>query len=76
MVDKSIRTVSAATLEGIVEAMGYKRMGRSVRCYLQEDRNGRSALFHLLIGSVARGILDASPCDTLLVPEPRAGRDA
>ena len=47
MVDKSIRTVSAATLEGIVEAMGYKRMGRSVRCYLQEDRNGRSALFHL-----------------------------
>lgn len=37
---------------------------------------GRGALFHLLIGSVARGILDASPCDTLLVPEPRAGRDA
>ena len=28
-------------------AMGYKRMGRSVRCYLPEDRNGRSALFHL-----------------------------
>ena len=33
---------------------------------------GRGALFHLLIGSVAREILDASPCDTLLVPEPRA----
>ncbi len=31
---------------------------------------GRGALFHLLIGSVAREILDASPCDTLLVPEP------
>src|SRR5690606_41553291 len=34
--------------------------------------HGRSALYHLLIGSVAREILDASPCDTLLVPEPRA----
>ncbi|NLA68175.1 MAG: universal stress protein [Gammaproteobacteria bacterium] len=34
--------------------------------------HGRSALFHLLIGSVAREILDASPCDTLLVPEPAA----
>ena len=34
--------------------------------------HGRSALFHLLIGSVAREVLDASPCDTLLVPEPRA----
>ncbi|MEN1928224.1 universal stress protein [Luteimonas sp. MJ250] len=34
--------------------------------------HGRSALFHLLIGSVAREILDASPCDTLLVPEPKA----
>ena len=34
--------------------------------------HGRSALFHLVIGSVAREILDASPCDTLLVPEPRA----
>lgn len=32
---------------------------------------GRGALFHLLIGSVAREILDASPCDTLLVPEPK-----
>ncbi len=31
---------------------------------------GRGALFHLLIGSVAREILDASPCDTLLVPDP------
>lgn len=34
--------------------------------------HGRSALFHLLIGSVAREVLDASPCDTLLVPEPKA----
>jgi len=34
--------------------------------------HGRSGLFHLLIGSVAREILDASPCDTLLVPEPKA----
>lgn len=34
--------------------------------------HGRSALFHLVIGSVAREILDASPCDTLLVPEPKA----
>ena len=34
--------------------------------------HGRSALFHLLIGSVAREILDASPCDTLFVPEPKA----
>lgn len=33
---------------------------------------GRSALFHLVIGSVAREILDASPCDTLLVPGPGA----
>ena len=32
---------------------------------------GRGPLFHLLIGSRARAILDASPCDTLLVPEPR-----
>lgn len=37
---------------------------------------GRGALFHLLIGSAAREILDASPCDTLLVPEPRARQDA
>jgi nucleotide-binding universal stress UspA family protein len=36
--------------------------------------HGRSALFHLLLGSVAREILDASPCDTLLVPEPKARR--
>lgn len=34
---------------------------------------GRGPLFHLLIGSQAREILDASPCDTLLVPEPRDG---
>ena len=37
--------------------------------------HGRSALYHLLIGSVARAILDASPCDTLLVPEPKARGD-
>ncbi|MEN1940594.1 universal stress protein [Luteimonas sp. MJ246] len=36
--------------------------------------HGRGALFHLLIGSVAREVLDASPCDTLLVPEPGARR--
>lgn len=30
--------------------------------------HGRGAVFHLLIGSVAREILDTSPCDTLLVP--------
>src|SRR5690606_28398851 len=36
--------------------------------------HGRNALFHLVIGSVAREILDTSPCDTLLVPQagPRA----
>lgn len=34
--------------------------------------HGRGALFHLLIGSVAREVLDANPCDTLLVPEPKA----
>lgn len=34
--------------------------------------HGRGALFHLVLGSVAREILDASPCDTLLVPEPKA----
>ena len=37
--------------------------------------HGRSALFHLLIGSVAREVLDASPCDTLLVPEPKARQE-
>ena len=37
--------------------------------------HGRGALFHLLIGSVAREVLDASPCDTLLVPEPKARGD-
>ena len=36
--------------------------------------HGRNALFHLVIGSVAREILDASPCDTLLVPESRMRR--
>lgn len=35
---------------------------------------GRGPLFHLLIGSRTREILDASPCDTLLVPEPAATR--
>jgi len=38
--------------------------------------HGRNALFHLVIGSVAREILDASPCDTLLVPQAKAGRAA
>jgi len=34
--------------------------------------HGRSALYNLMIGSVAQQILDLVPCDTLLVPEPRA----
>lgn len=34
--------------------------------------HGRSALFTLLIGSVAHRILELSPCDTLLVPAPEA----
>lgn len=34
--------------------------------------HGRSALYSLMIGSVAQQILDLVPCDTLLVPEPRA----
>ena len=38
--------------------------------------HGRSALYKVLIGSVATRILEIAPCDTLLVPEPqaRAGR--
>lgn len=35
-------------------------------------RHGRSAMFNLLIGSVAEQILELSPCDTLLVPAPEA----
>lgn len=34
--------------------------------------HGRSALFTLLIGSVAQQTLDLVPCDTLLVPAPEA----
>ena len=34
--------------------------------------HGRSALFNLLIGSVAQDVLESAMCDTLLVPEPRA----
>ena len=34
--------------------------------------HGRSALYQVLIGSVARRILETAPCDTLLVPEPQA----
>ena len=38
--------------------------------------HGRSAIYKVLIGSVARRILETAPCDTLLVPElqARAGR--
>lgn len=34
--------------------------------------HGRSALYKVLIGSVAKRILETAPCDTLLVPEPQA----
>ena len=34
--------------------------------------HGRSALYRILIGSVAQRVLDLAPCDTLLVPEPEA----
>ena len=34
--------------------------------------HGHSALYKVLIGSVARRILETAPCDTLLVPEPQA----
>jgi len=34
--------------------------------------HGRSALYKVLIGSVARRILETAPCDILLVPEPQA----
>lgn len=47
MVDKSLRSVSVATLEGILQAMGYRSVGRSTRAYFQEDRNGRSHLYHV-----------------------------
>lgn len=35
--------------------------------------HGRSALFDIVLGSVARRILEASPIDTLVVRDPRAG---
>lgn len=47
MSDKSIRSVSVATLEGILQGMGYRSVGRSVRAYFQEDRNARSHLYHV-----------------------------
>lgn len=34
--------------------------------------HGRSALFTILIGSIAQRMLEVSQCDTLLVPEPEA----
>lgn len=34
--------------------------------------HGRSAVYKVLIGSVAQRILETAPCDTLLVPEPHA----
>jgi hypothetical protein len=45
--ERSIRTVNVTTLEGILAAMGFKSVGRSARAYFQEDRNGRSHLYHL-----------------------------
>jgi nucleotide-binding universal stress UspA family protein len=35
--------------------------------------HGRSAIFHALIGSVARSLIESLPCDVLVVREPRAG---
>lgn len=34
--------------------------------------HGRSALFDVMLGSVARRVLEESPVDTLVVPDPRA----
>lgn len=34
--------------------------------------HGRSALYRVLIGSIARRIVETASCDTLLVPEPQA----
>ena len=34
--------------------------------------HGRSALFNILIGSVAQRLLASLPCDALIVREPRA----
>jgi nucleotide-binding universal stress UspA family protein len=34
--------------------------------------HGRSALFDILIGSVAQGLVDSLPCDALIIREPRA----
>lgn len=45
--ERSIRTVSVTTLEGILASMGFKSVGRSARAYFQEDRNGRSHLYHV-----------------------------
>ena len=52
MIEKSVRSVSVGTLETILHSMGYRSMGRSTKAYFQEDRNGRSALYHV-DGSVA-----------------------
>lgn len=38
--------------------------------------HGRSALYDILIGSVARCVLESAVTDVLLVPEPKAGRAA
>jgi len=51
-----------------------------LREHAQDDGNdliviashGRSAIYKILIGSVAQRILETAPCDTLLVPEPQA----
>jgi nucleotide-binding universal stress UspA family protein len=33
---------------------------------------GRSAIFEVFLGSVAKQIMDEAPCDTLMIREPRA----
>jgi len=53
---------------------------RLVRGYAQEKEvdlvvlgtHGRSALFEIVLGSVAKEVLDSVPCDALVVREPRA----
>ncbi|AKC87541.1 universal stress protein [Pseudoxanthomonas suwonensis] len=37
--------------------------------------HGRSALYDIVLGSVARRLLEAAPVDTLVVRDPRAGAD-
>lgn len=41
------RVTSAAVLEKVIEDMGYKRIGRALRPYLNEDATQKAVLFHL-----------------------------